>query len=121
MIAGVGILGYVQIMTDQINKATKPPTQGVGVAGFRADVYAADEKKIDYQWHHLIHFPPFQMFACEKMRLGFANTHEWIMGFVNDQINVVGQEEFFKNYSEWHDAKGYWKHEDVYGNLKEES
>lgn len=106
-------------MTDQINESSKvkPPTQGVGVSGFRADVYANDEQKMDYRWGDLIHLPPFQMFAAETFNRGHGDVFEWIKGFVTDQVNTIGQEALFKKYSDWHSAKGYWKAEDVYGAL----
>lgn len=97
----------------------KPPTQGVGVSGFRADVYASDEQKIDYRWNDLIHLPPFQMFSAESTNRGHGDVLEWIKGFVNDQVNTIGQEALLKKYSDWHSAKGYWKAEDIYGNLLE--
>ena len=46
-----------------MSNVQKPPTQSVGVAGFKADLYASDIKKID--WHILIHLPKFQMYAVE--------------------------------------------------------
>ena len=44
----------------------KPPTQGVGVIGFKADVYAVDEVKID--WPLLMTLPKFQMYCVELSR-----------------------------------------------------
>ena len=41
----------------------KPPTQSVGVVGFKADLYGCDEKPIE--WHLLVHLPKFQMYAVQ--------------------------------------------------------
>lgn len=111
-----GFLGYVPIMLNQ--EKEKPPTQGVGVQGFKADVYACDEEKI--LWQELVHIPKFQRFALE-VSLGkyghVGNVMEWIVGFVQDSIRSDGEKEFFNSYVTWHDAKGYWKNETVYGEL----
>ena len=96
----------------------KPPTQSVGVAGFKADLYASDIKKID--WHILIHLPKFQMYAVEVAGIKYGhvgNVMEWIMGYVQDRIRSYGEQNFFDEYVSWHDEKGYWKGEDVYGQL----
>ena len=95
----------------------KPPTQSVGVAGFKADLYASDIKKID--WHVLIHLPKFQMFAVEKSRQSHGNVMEWIMGYVQDRIHSYGEQNLFDEYVNWHTEKGYWKQETPYGELIE--
>lgn len=92
----------------------KPPTQSVGVAGFKADLYASDIKKTD--WDTLIHLPKFQMFCGERSKQSINNVMEWIMGFIQDQCYKDAQV-FFESYVKWHDEKGYWKNEDVYGQL----
>lgn len=92
----------------------KPPTQTVGVSGFKADLYANDEVKI--RWHDLIHIPKFQMFCVEQSRLPHDNVMEWIDGYVKDQC-YKGESCFFQVYMTWHDKKRYWKQEDYYGNL----
>ena len=94
--------------------AEKPPTQGVGVSGFQSDVYAADEKKID--WPHLMAQPKFQMYCVELSRRHHGEVELWIGGFVQDKL-MEGERVFFDQYCTWHDQKGYWKNEDVYGQL----
>lgn len=98
----------------------KPPAQAVGVAGFKADLYASDIKKID--WHILIHLPKFQMYAVQMTGGSYGNcgnVMEWIMGYVQDRIQSYGERNFYDEYVKWHDAKGYWKNENVYGELVE--
>ena len=97
-----------------MSKIIKPPTQSVGVAGFKADLYASDIKKID--WHILIHLPKFQMFVIEQSRMSVSNVMEWITGYVQDRC-YESSKPFFDQYCTWHDQKGYWKQEDCYGNL----
>ena len=102
-----------------MSNVQKPPTQSVGVAGFKADLYASDIKKID--WHLLIHLPKFQMYAVEVAGIKYGhvgNVMEWIMGYVQDRIRSYGEQNFFDEYANWHDEKGYWVNEDVYGQLK---
>ena len=100
------------------SKIQKPPTQGVGVQGFKADLYASDEVKID--WERLIHLPKFQMFTFEMTagRYGeYGIIMHWILAYIQDQIRIDGEQGFFDKYVKWHDAKGYWKSETVYGEL----
>ena len=101
-----------------MSNVQKPPTQSVGVAGFKADLYASDIKKID--WHILIHLPKFQMYAVEVAGIKYGhvgNVMEWIMGYVQDRIQSYGERNFYDEYVKWHNEKGYWKQEDVFGNL----
>ena len=103
-----------------MNSQVKPPTQAVGVAGFKADLYASDIKKID--WHILIHLPKFQMYAVQMTAGSYGhcgNVMEWLMGYVQDRIRSYGEQNFFDEYVKWHDEKGYWKNENVYGELVE--
>lgn len=96
----------------------KPPTQSVGVVGFEADLYGCDEKPIE--WHLLVHLPKFQMYAVQMTGGSYGNcgnVMEWIMGYVQDRIRSYGEQNFFDEYVNWHDQKGYWKQEDVYGQL----
>lgn len=105
-------------MINQMNETEKkkPPAQGVGVSGFRADIYASDEKKNDYRWAVLIRLPPFQMFAAEISHRTSCDSLEWVEGFVRDRVGAVGEQNLFDDFSKWHRNKGYWKGEDVYGN-----
>ena len=101
-----------------MSNVQKPPTQSVGVAGFKADLYASDIKKID--WHILIHLPKFQMYAVEVAGIEYGhvgNVMEWIVGWMQDYIQSNGEQQLFDAYSKWHNEKGYWKQEDYYGNL----
>lgn len=103
-----------------MSEIIKPPTQAVGVAGFKADLYASDIKKID--WHVLIHLPKFQMYAVQMTGGSYGhcgNVMEWIVGWIQDCIQSNGEQWLFDAYSKWHDVKGCWKQEDVYGHLIE--
>ena len=100
-----------------MSEIIKPPTQSVGVAGFKADLYANDEQFID--WQKLIHLPKFQMFVIEQSRMSVSNVMEWITGYVQDRIRSYGEQNFFDEYVKWHDQKGYWKNETIYGELIE--
>lgn len=105
-----------------VSKNNKPPTQGVGVEGFRADVYASDLPTLPIQpqilWGQLEHIPKYQMYLIELSRMSIANIMDWAHGYTLDMINKHGQDSFFKMYCDWHDHKGYWENEDYYGNLK---
>ena len=104
-----------------MNSQVKPPTQSVGVVGFKADLYGCDEKPID--WHVLVHLPKFQMYAIQMTGTSYGqcgNVMEWIMGYVQDRIQSYGERNFYDEYVKWHDDKGYWTQEDVYGNILNE-
>lgn len=118
-----GTLAIIPLMLDQHGRRMKkmseeqikPPTQGVVVGGFKADVYASDDKKID--WMSLIKSPKFQWFAAEQSENSSANPMTWITEYVRQQIAEKSEQVFFNDYSAWHSNKGYWQNEDVYGNL----
>ena len=97
-----------------MSNVQKPPTQSLGVAGFKADLYASDIKKID--WHILIHLPKFQMFCVERFKKDVANIMDWIIPAVKSELEK-DVATFFKEYTDWQDAKGYWKNENPYGEL----
>lgn len=94
----------------------KPPVQGVGVQGFKADLYASDEKPI--HWDLLIHLPKFQMFCVEQSNMPYDNVMDWINSYVQHECSRIGAHAFFNTYIKWHADKGYWVNEDVFGNLK---
>jgi hypothetical protein len=107
-----------------MEKNQKPPTQGVGVEGFRADLYASDIEKSEetkkIEWHILIHLPKFQMFAIEHSQSKYGdvgNVMEWITGYIQDMVQSNGEQDFFGMYMKWHGEKDYWKNEDMYGKL----
>ena len=103
-----------------MTKTVKPPTQGVGVEGFKADLYAADEKKI--AWHVLVGLPKFQMFVVEQPTANYGdhtNIVDWINRYVTDRSGASSPQALLDEYAAWHGAKGYWAGEDIYGNLLE--
>lgn len=98
-------------------RAKKPPTQTVGVVGSATDEYGIDSKPTGISWPTLVHVPKFQMFAVEISRMASGSVMEWITEFVFNQVKVKGEKGFFDEYVHWHDGKGYWKNETVYGEL----
>lgn len=92
----------------------KPPAQVAGVQGFNAFTTPVDEAKqpvID--WKKLTSLPPFEMFVLEQSGQTGSTAAQW----VSAQRERLGDEKLYKLYSDWHKAKGYWKQEDVYGQL----
>lgn len=94
----------------------KPPTQGVGVIGINDSAFGSDTSGV--RWEVLIHLPKFQAFCIEKSKRSYENVMEWIIDFCVAELNK-NDATFFKDYKEWHDAKGYWKNETIYGELIE--
>lgn len=95
----------------------KPPTQGVGVVGINDSAFGADTHGI--RWEVLVHIPKFQAFCIEKAKLSYENVMDWIVDFVIGELEKDAAT-FFKAYKDWHDAKGYWKNETIYGELIED-
>ena len=94
--------------------AEKPPTQGVGVIGINDSVFGADTSGI--RWGCLIHVPKFQMFCVERFKKDVANIMDWIIPAVKSELEK-DIATFFKEYTDWHDVKGYWQNENPYGEL----
>ena len=95
-------------------KQIKPPTQGIGVIGIDDSAFGSDTSGV--RWEALIHIPKFQAFCIEKSKLSYENVMEWIVDFVVSELEK-NVSVFFKEYNDWHDAKGYWKNETIYGEL----
>ena len=100
-------------------EATNKPTPiTIGVQGFNADLYACDQKGI--QWDKLIHLPKFQMYTVQMSGNAYgysSNVMEWITDYIKDRIQSYGEQNLFDEYRKWHDEKGYWSNETVYGEL----
>ena len=107
---GVGVQGFEDLKPF----TEKPPTQGVGVMGIDDSAFGSDTGGV--RWEALIHIPKFQAFCIEKSKLSYENVMEWIVDFVVSELNK-DVSVFFKEYNDWHDAKGYWKNETIYGEL----
>lgn len=97
---------------------TKPPTQGVGVVGINDSAFGSDTSGV--RWEALIHIPKFQAFCIERSGLSYENVMDWIVEFSVGELEKDNCQ-FFKDYKEWHDAKGYWKNETIYGELIDEA
>lgn len=97
-----------------MNDSVKPPTQKVDVSGFKADLYGNKE----IRWNVLIQLPKFQMFIIERSKKSYETVMDWIVDYIKSQIRD-DESIFFDEYVNWHDAKGYWKNETVYGELIE--
>ena len=94
------------------NENQKPPTQSVGVKGIDDCVFGADKGGI--RWDDLIHVAKFQMFCVERFKQPSGTIMDWIIPYVTTELEKDAAT-FFKEYTDWHDAKGYWKNENPYG------
>jgi len=97
-----------------MNDSVKPPTQKVDVSGFKADLYGNKE----IRWNVLIQLPKFQMFIIERSKKSYETVMDWIVDYIKSQIRD-DESIFFDEYVNWHDQKGYWNNENVYGELVE--
>ena len=105
----------------------KPPTQRAGVEGIAAipiELTPPQPQKID--WARLCELPPFQMFAAEclpelgnafsTMKSGCGPLWEWNTE-LKDWMLSHEPEDLYKQYCDWHKAKGYWPNETPMGEL----
>ena len=99
----------------------KPPPIMITMDGIEPEpvTFGGTEQVFKYDWHRLIGFPPFQMFVHEQSTQSIENIDEWIIDHVIEKLNTHGEDSYFDEYSEWHESKGYWKNETVFGELKE--
>lgn len=98
----------------EMTATVKPPTQGVGVIGINDSVFGSDTSGV--RWEVLIHLPKFQAFCIERSGLSYENVMDWIVDFAVGELEKDNCQ-FFKDYKDWHDTKGYWKNETIYGEL----
>lgn len=96
------------------NNEPKPPTQSVGVQGINDTGFGADTGGI--RWGDLIHVAKFQMYCVERFKKESGTVMDWIIPSVKTELEK-DVATFFKEYTDWHDAKGYWKNENPYGEL----
>ena len=70
-------------------------------------------------WNVVIELPKFQMFACERSHNSHEDVMSWIVAFVEELVGEFGNEnDALRVYEVWHDEKGYWKNETIFGELK---
>lgn len=94
----------------------KPPTIRVSVDGIKPKpITMNDTPQLDWKW--ISELPPFQMFAIEKSGKSPADVMGWIGAFITANINEVGPDIFYVQYSEWHEKKGYWPNESPLGRV----
>lgn len=94
-----------------IDETIQALTQRVGASGFNTERYA---EKNEIDWLALIQLPKFQMFVVEKTGKDSSKVMDWIYDYVQSQCNKDA-EALFQEYLHWHQLKGYWPDEDVFG------
>ena len=95
----------------------KPEPITVSVTWFLAEQPMGMTPPIN--WNVVIELPKFQMFACERSHKSHEDVMSWIVAFVEELVGEFGNEhDAFAVYEAWHDEKGYWKNETIFGELK---
>ena len=95
----------------------KPPTQTVGIGGIDSTEYGIDSREHSIDFGKLMHNPKFQMYSIEISKNPAGCVMDWIENFVVTQCKISGSTTLFDSYSAWHDKKGYWPNETVYGDI----
>ena len=100
----------------------KPPPIVIDMAGAgiepEAVTFGGTQQVFKFDWPFLVGFPPFQMFVSEHSNESIANIDDWIINYVIEKLNTHGEDSYFNEYSNWHESKGCWKNETVFGELK---
>ena len=99
----------------------KPPAQSIGVNSIEPEPMGEIGGGVSFihDWKRLSEVPKFQTFAYEQCKKPYDEVEKWIVPFILDVINASGEQFLYELYLKWHDDKGYWKNEDLYGNLIE--
>lgn len=98
----------------------KPPPIMITMDGIEPEpvTFGGTQQVFKYDWPFLVGFPPFQMFVSEQATQSIENIDDWIIDYMVEQLNAKGEDVVFQEYSDWHSAKGCWKNETVFGELK---
>lgn len=116
-----------------MTKAKKPPTQVAGVEGIAPKPIeltptkpVEQEQQVD--WAKLCELPPFQMFAVEcdpflGAAFEYSQDDDGIVLWersdrLNTWLHTYIPEDLYKQYCDWHAAKGYWPNETPMGAIK---
>lgn len=97
--------------------ANKPPPIIVQVESIAPEPITMGGVDLKHDWFRLLNSAPFQMYACEVTGKSYAEVDQWLVPFVEENIIADGEDKIFADFSTWHQAKGYWKNETVYGDL----
>lgn len=108
----------------QVDSSVKPPPIIVQMESIAPEpITMGGDIVFKHDWYRLINSAPFQMYCNEfygDENRGSHNIEEWIRDAIESHV-LADEDGFFKKYSEWHFAKGYWKNETVYGDLIDEA
>lgn len=111
-----------------MTKAKKPPTQVAGVKGIEPNPVTLTPEPSNIDWSKITELPSFQMFAVEcEPKLYRAleyrrETNHRVLLFqdcelVRAWMAQYEPDDLYKQYAEWHLAKGYWPNETPCGEL----
>lgn len=105
----------------------KPPTQIAGVKGIAPKpIELTPAQPEQFNWAKILELPPFQMFAVEQepsLSVAFGNILSngiplWEQHkSIDAWLHTYQPEELYRQYAEWHLAKGYWPNETPDGQL----
>ncbi|RMX08491.1 hypothetical protein D8I35_05280 [Corticibacter populi] len=100
--------------------ATKPPAQRVTISGINGIGFGMGASKSGIDWERVVTLPSFQLFAEEMTpNADGKNSLEHAIAYVEQASKSKKEADFFQQYAEWFDAKGYWPAETPLGSLKE--
>lgn len=101
----------------------KPPPIRVGVSGIDATPqrgqvgFVSPEPDGQIDWATLVGLPPFQMYMVEKKHIDVDQLDSMMLPALQAIYEQGSLQKLFEDYCHWHNAKGYWRNEDPFGNL----
>ena len=96
---------------------SKPPTQVAGVEGIAPKPITLTPEPSKINWNRIISLPAFQMFAVERTPSLVDKFEDKNLDSVYAWMEQYDPDGLYKQYAEWHLAKGYWPNETPCGEL----
>ncbi|MFG9301277.1 hypothetical protein [Pseudomonas aeruginosa] len=106
-------------MTGATEQAVKPPTQGIGAQGIEPKpIELTPSQELRVNWQMVGTLPPFQMFVNEQAPCPEdRNQQQWAIDYGVRYGAQLGDQVLIERYAQWHQAKGYWPRETIFGEL----
>lgn len=103
-------------------QAVKPPTQSVGVEGIKPtpiELTPAATDELRVSWQAVGALPPFQMFVHEQAPCPPGRcAQQWAIDYGVRYGAQLGDKVLLERYAKWHQDKGYWPNETIFGEVK---
>ena len=101
---------------------TKPEPIRVGVEGIKPtpiELTPAATDELRVSWQTVGALPAFQMFVNEQAPCPSGRDQEqWAIDYGVRYGAKLGDQVLLERYAQWHEAKGYWPNETIFGEAR---